>query len=154
MKRTGRDVLAARRWIVRRWHGLMSRALVYLVVVLSACGPSSPNTQTGSVAQTSDVPSQATARPTEGIPPTRVVDQTPTAGAVLTQTAELVDETPTVAAESTTGANVSEGSTAVVDANAAPVTAVMEELGLEGEHFAAIGDPNAPLTVIEFSDYG
>jgi hypothetical protein len=82
------------------------------------------------------------------------VTESPTAGAALTATAELVNETPIVEAESTTGAKVSEGSTAVVDADVAPVTAVMEELGLEGEQFAAIGDPNAPLTVIEFSDYG
>ena len=35
-----------------------------------------------------------------------------------------------------------------------PVTAMMAELQLAGEPYAAIGDPGAPLTVVEFSDYG
>jgi hypothetical protein len=34
------------------------------------------------------------------------------------------------------------------------VTPVMAKLGLSGERFQAIGDPQAPLTMIEFSDYG
>ena len=34
------------------------------------------------------------------------------------------------------------------------VTAIMAKLELAGERFAAQGDPRAPLTVIEFSDYG
>ena len=154
MKRTGRDVLDARRWIVKRSRGLMCGALILAAVLLSACGASLPDTQTGSAAQTSVVPSQATARPTEAIPSTETGNQTPTAKVEMTATAEMVSETPTVEAESTPGANASEGSTAVVDADIAPVTTVMEELGLEGEQFAAIGDPYAPLTVIEFSDYG
>ena len=155
MKRSEIHFLASPGWIVKRPRGLMCGALVLAAVLLSACGAASPDTQTGSVGQTSAVPSPATARPTEDIPPTVVVDEAPTVGTTLPETAEAVDETPTVEAVSTVGTNVSEGSTAVVDdADVAPITAVMEELGLEGEQFAAIGDPNAPLTVIEFSDYG
>lgn len=153
MKRTGTDLLASRRWIVKRSRGLMGGALILAAVLISACG-ASPDTQTGSVAQTSAVPSSATARPTEVIPTTVVVDEASTARVEMTATAELVSDTPTVAAESTTGVGMSEGGTAVVDADVAPVTAVMEELGLEGEQFAAVGDPGAPITVIEFSDYG
>jgi hypothetical protein len=41
-----------------------------------------------------------------------------------------------------------------VELDAAPATASMESLGLSGEHFAAAGDPGAPVTVIEFSDFG
>ena len=37
---------------------------------------------------------------------------------------------------------------------AAPVTTVMAELNLSGEPYAVEGDPNAPLTVVEFSDFG
>jgi hypothetical protein len=44
--------------------------------------------------------------------------------------------------------------TPTVEPNPAPVTAIMETLELSGEQFAADGDPNAPITVIEFSDYG
>ncbi len=37
---------------------------------------------------------------------------------------------------------------------AAPVTTAMAELNLSGEPYAVQGDPNAPLTVVEFSDFG
>ncbi len=37
---------------------------------------------------------------------------------------------------------------------AAPVTPMMAKLDLTGEPFAAEGDPKAPLTVVEFSDFG
>lgn len=35
-----------------------------------------------------------------------------------------------------------------------PVTASMEQLKIDGERYAALGDPSAPITVVEFSDYG
>lgn len=35
-----------------------------------------------------------------------------------------------------------------------PITPIMAQLQLDGERFATLGDPNAPLTMIEFSDYG
>ena len=35
-----------------------------------------------------------------------------------------------------------------------PVTAMMESLRLAGERFATSGDPDAPITVVEFSDFG
>lgn len=35
-----------------------------------------------------------------------------------------------------------------------PVTASMAKLNIDGERYAALGDPNAPITVVEFSDYG
>ncbi|MBV9791481.1 MAG: hypothetical protein JOZ51_25010 [Chloroflexi bacterium] len=35
-----------------------------------------------------------------------------------------------------------------------PVTASMDKLNIDGERYAALGDPNAPITVVEFSDYG
>ena len=36
----------------------------------------------------------------------------------------------------------------------APVTAMMDSLRLAGERFATAGDPGAPITVVEFSDFG
>lgn len=35
-----------------------------------------------------------------------------------------------------------------------PVTPMMARLGLSGERHATLGDPAAPLTMVEFSDYG
>lgn len=35
-----------------------------------------------------------------------------------------------------------------------PLTSPMARLGLKGETFAALGDPNAKVTLIEFTDYG
>lgn len=35
-----------------------------------------------------------------------------------------------------------------------PATAMMVDLGMAGEPFSASGDPSAPITVVEFSDYG
>lgn len=37
---------------------------------------------------------------------------------------------------------------------AGPVTPIMAKLRLSGEAYAAEGDPQAPITVVEFSDYG
>jgi len=35
-----------------------------------------------------------------------------------------------------------------------PATAIMVDLDMAGEPFSASGDPSAPITVVEFSDYG
>lgn len=35
-----------------------------------------------------------------------------------------------------------------------PITASMAKLNIDGERYATLGDPNAPITVVEFSDYG
>jgi protein-disulfide isomerase len=35
-----------------------------------------------------------------------------------------------------------------------PVTASMAKLEIDGERYATLGDPNAPITVVEYSDYG
>ncbi len=37
---------------------------------------------------------------------------------------------------------------------ALPATAMMVELDIAGEPFSASGDPSAPITVVEFSDFG
>jgi protein-disulfide isomerase len=35
-----------------------------------------------------------------------------------------------------------------------PITASMATLNIDGERYATLGDPNAPVTIVEFSDYG
>lgn len=35
-----------------------------------------------------------------------------------------------------------------------PVTPSMAQLQITGERFATLGDPKAPLTMVEFSDFG
>jgi protein-disulfide isomerase len=42
----------------------------------------------------------------------------------------------------------------VADDSRGPVTPVMAELNLSGKQYGTLGDPNAPLTMIEFSDFG
>lgn len=44
--------------------------------------------------------------------------------------------------------------TAGASNNGGAVTEVMRKLDLTGEVYATLGDPRAPLTVVEFSDYG
>ncbi len=44
--------------------------------------------------------------------------------------------------------------TAVAHTSEGPVTPSMAQLELSGERFAVLGDPDAPVTVVEFSDYG
>ncbi len=51
-------------------------------------------------------------------------------------------------------ANGAETGAAANPADASPVTPMMAELQLAGEPFGTQGDPNAPITVVEFSDYG
>jgi hypothetical protein len=34
------------------------------------------------------------------------------------------------------------------------MTQSMAQLGIGGERYAALGDPEAPLTIVEYSDFG
>ena len=58
------------------------------------------------------------------------------------------------AARRGTAAATTPASTATSAAARAPATAMMAELKLAGEPHAAQGDPAAPITVVEFSDFG
>ncbi len=70
---------------------------------------------------------------------------------------------PTVTPDQPTGAGMPATSAAILTPTSppptptpgdGPVTATMAQLKMDGERYAALGDPNAPITVIEFSDYG
>lgn len=58
----------------------------------------------------------------------------------------------TPAAGSTTA--VASTSADTSQASAGPVTPSMATLNITGERYSTLGDPNAPVTMIEFSDYG
>jgi len=45
-------------------------------------------------------------------------------------------------------------STSTAAAKSGPITPIMTKLQLDGERYATLGDPAAPITVIEFSDFG
>jgi protein-disulfide isomerase len=64
----------------------------------------------------------------------------------------MPDMTPDAVASATSNAAGSEA--ANTPDGSGTVTAVMRKLDLTGEAYAALGDPRAPLTVVEFSDYG
>lgn len=74
-------------------------------------------------------------------------------GASTATLASTIDALPSTTAASATAASAGQ-SGAVSGTSKAPVTAIMSKLGITGEPFSAQGDPQAPLTVIEFSDYG
>ena len=123
-------------------------ALLFLALLLSACGATAP--ESGDVgprgaSSTSSLPGASVARPTPTtVPPTATATSAPTAM-----------PTPSTEATATSSATAT---LPVIEATAEtatpPVTAVMAQLDLAGEPYATDGDPNAPLTVVEFSDFG
>jgi uncharacterized lipoprotein len=99
-----------------------------LVIMLAAC--SSTQRPVAELAPPPRLPTVTPERPTAVQPSATPTSPAPTA---TTPAAELeATQTP----------------------NDAPVSASMREIGIGGERYAALGDPNAPLTMIEFSDYG
>ena len=73
-----------------------------------------------------------------------------------TGTAAL-DPAPAVAAtavETTRASGVTAPSVTPVRSGGGPVTPMMARLDLTGESVSALGNPRAPMTVVEFSDYG
>lgn len=76
-------------------------------------------------------------------------------GAPSTQTKQSVTATsPSAVAVAPASTAAAMPATAASATDAPPVTAMMAQLKLAGEPYATVGDPSAPLTVVEFSDYG
>ena len=117
------------------------------ILAITACG--SPLAQTG---QTSieTTPATAAAIPRTEISAARQAESTPTPAqtATVSQAGSATAEAPSAAK------NEAVPTETTAATNEPPVTAMMAELELAGEPYAAIGDPDAPLTVVEFSDYG
>lgn len=98
---------------------------VVIGLVLSACSSTTPPAQRPPIGQ-----QQPTLTPSASTAP------------AATQAAPPATITP--AAPGETAMAVSDG----------PITPTMAELRLGGERYATLGDPNAPLTIVEFTDYG
>ena len=79
-------------------------------------------------------------------------------GATVPQSGQATEQaTPVASTEAVrrgTAAATAPAGTATSAAARGPVTAMMAELKLSGEPHAAQGDPGAPITVVEFSDFG
>lgn len=111
----------------RRVAGL--RVLPLLAMVLAACSSTTP------------VQQRPTAPPVAALPTV-----TPRPAPTLRPTAELAPPAATQPGNSPVRGAPS--------ADEGPVTPSMARLQLGGERYAALGDPNAPITMIEFSDFG
>ena len=110
-----------------RWRGL----LLLLALVMTACGSTQPATDRTVPRQTSVADESVTAAPSA------------TADATAAATpAPAVTTSPTSTEEADAASST------------ASVTPIMRKLELTGEPYATLGDPHAPMTVIEFSDYG
>ncbi len=77
------------------------------------------------------------------------------AGSAQPGATALSSAAPTSTAVALTSTTAALTSTATVtNTGALAVTESMAKLNISGERYATLGDPNAPITVVEFSDYG
>lgn len=115
---------------------LMQGVMLALLAMLGACA-GAPATDALPVPTIARLPSVTPVRPTNPPPPT-VRMLVPTA---------LPTTTPTATAQPT-------ATPGVIETENGPVTASMARLRLATESYATLGDPNAPITVVEFADFG
>ena len=87
--------------------------------------------------------------------PAETIEATPISEVATATIAEpAVAESAGAMATSVIAAEQEVGETMAAPAEEVAVTPIMAQLGLSGEPYATSGDPGAPLTVVEFSDYG
>jgi protein-disulfide isomerase len=115
--------------MLRLW---MRSLTLGLIVALGACAgaPGAPLAPT-----LARLPSVTPVRPTSP-PPTPAATPAP---------APTTPPAPTAPPTATPG---------VVETDAGPITASMARLQLAAEPYATLGDPGAPITVVEFADFG
>ncbi len=106
-----------------------------LCFVLSAC--------TGAPAAVRSL--EAPLAPLPSVTPVQTTSPQPAAVAIALPTAQTV--VPTTTPQATVMPRI------VLTADG-PVTASMAQLNLSAEPYATLGDPNAPITVVEFADFG
>ncbi|PDW04630.1 DsbA family protein [Candidatus Viridilinea mediisalina] len=117
-------------------HAACSKVIgiILLLLLLTACGiPSASEPSAPTIAR---LPSVTPASATHTPRPTQVITVVPAPTRVPTATPP-----PTATPE-------------VVFSDAGPITASMAQLGLSGAGYAALGDPHAPITIVEFTDFG
>lgn len=116
-------------------HSYWRGGLLALLMLLGACAgaPAADALPEPTLAR---LPSVTPMRPTSPPPTTRVIAP-PTL--------------PTIALTATAQPTATPG---VVETDDGPVTASMARLRLAAEPYAILGDPNAPITVVEFADFG
>lgn len=108
--------------------------LLLLLLLLTACGLPSASEPTAPTS--ARLPSVTPALATHTPLPTQIITLVPAPTRMPT-----VTPLPTATPE-------------VVWSDAGPITASMAQLGLSGAGYAALGDPQAPITVVEFTDFG
>lgn len=111
----------------------LSLCLAVLLVV-SACAAPAPRTV-----------ADATLGPLPSVTPVQPREPTATIGVVALPTAQTAVPTATSQPSAVP---------AVVETADGPVTATMAQLNIAAEPYATLGDPNAPITVVEFADFG
>lgn len=122
---------------------LRTRMLALVVVaLLSACAGAPPQraaSPSANVAVINSPTTSATAVPSSLVAVGTGKDA-PTASSVTTAT----EAAPAPSTQATTATTEQNGG----------VTPIMAKLSIGGERYAALGDPKAPLTIVEYSDYG
>ena len=91
-------------------------------------------------------------RPSVAAPDAVVIPPPSTAPTDATRPTPATPDAPTTPPPAAPSA---QGAAAVPQGNGELVqTAIMQELGITGQRWATLGDPNAPITMVEFSDFG
>jgi protein-disulfide isomerase len=115
--------------LIRSW------LFIALILLLSAC----------SAAPAPVRPPEAAPAPLPSVTPILAATPQATIAAIALPTAQTV--VPTAAPQPS-------AMPAVIETADGPVTASMAQLNIAAEPYATLGDPNAPITVVEFADFG
>jgi protein-disulfide isomerase len=124
-----------------RWRPVSGLAAATLLAACASTQPRAAVTPTAEVAVV-NIPPTTTAT---------IMAASPSPSSSATPTATL---RPTTTPTEATTESAAESTTAAAAASDGSVTASMEQLQIGGERYAALGDPQAPITIVEYSDFG